>query len=70
MRNKLGSVRRDIIKNKRLTDAETKMIKDEFKTARNEKVNPQADNTETESENDEIFLGFDSEVEAVVLKDC
>ena len=46
------------------------MIEDEFKTARNEKCKPQADNTETELEDNEIFLGSDSEGEAVVLKYC
>ena len=44
--NNLARVRRDIIKNKKPTDAEI-MIKVELKTVRNEKGNPQADNTET-----------------------
>ena len=67
--NNLARVRRDIIKNKKPTDAEI-MIKIELKTVRNEKGNPQADNTETQLECDETFLGFDSEGEAVLLKDC
>ena len=48
-------MRRDIIKRKMFTDAEIILIKDKFKTARNEKGNPQADNTETESEYGEIW---------------
>ena len=67
--NKLLNVRRNII-NKRLTDAETIMIEDSFKAARNEKVNPKADNTETELEGNETFCSFDSEDEAADLKDC
>lgn len=68
--NKLGIVRRDVITSKRLTYAEIIIIKDEFKTVGNEKVNPLADNAETELEDDEIFLSFDGEDKAVVLKDC
>ena len=67
--NKLANVRRDVITSKGLTDAEI-IIKDKFRTARNKKVKPLADNTETELEDDEIFLSFDSEDKAVVLKDC
>ena len=48
-------MRRDIIKRKMFTDAEIILIKDKFKTARNEKGNPQADNIETESEDGEIW---------------
>ena len=39
-----------------------------FKIVRDEEGNPQTNNVETESE-DRIFLGFDKEGEAVVLKD-
>ena len=46
------------------------MIKDKFKTARNEKGKPQVDNTETESKDNEIYLDFDGEGEAVILTDC
>ena len=67
--NNLARVRWDIIINKKPTEAEI-MIKVELKTVRNEKGNPQADNMETQLEYDETFLGFDSEGEAVVLKDC
>ena len=68
--NKLVILRRDAIKNKRLTDNEITMIEDKFKTARNEKGKPQVDNTETESKDNEIYLDFDGEGEAVILKDC
>ena len=58
-----------IIKNKRISDAKIIMIKDEFKIVRNKKVNPQTDKIKVESEDDELFLGFGSEGEAVVLRD-
>ena len=32
--------------------------------------NPHGENTETESEDNEIFVGFDGDREAVVLKEC
>lgn len=43
------------------------MIKDEFRIVRNKKGNPQTDKIKVESEDDELFLSFDSE--AVVLRD-
>lgn len=46
------------------------MIRNDLKIVRNEKGNPQSDNAETESEDDKIFLGFESEGKAVALKDC
>lgn len=56
-----------IIKNKRISDAKIIMIKDEFRIVRNKKGNPQTDKIKVESEDDELFLSFDSE--AVVLRD-
>lgn len=58
--NKLANRRRDI-KNKKVTDAERAMTEDEFKTAWNEKCKLLADNTETESDDNETFLGSDNE---------
>ena len=70
--NKLANVRRDVMKKKRLTDAELQKIKNEVKTVikkikENVVVTEQA---ESESEDKEIFVGFDSEREPVMLKEC
>lgn len=45
------------------------MIKNELKTARNKRGDPQAINMETESEDNGIVVGFDSEGHAAILKD-
>lgn len=45
------------------------MIKNELKTARNKRGDPQANNMETESEDNGTVLGFDSEGHAAILKD-
>ena len=41
------------------------MIRNDQKIVRNQKGIPQSDSKETESEEDEIFLGFDSEGKAI-----
>ena len=45
------------------------MIKNELKTARNKRGDPQANNMEIESEDNGIVVGFDSEGHAAILKD-
>ena len=70
--NKLANVRQDVMKKKRLTDAELQEIKNEVKTVikkikENVVVTEQP---ESESEDKEIFVGFDSEGELVMLKEC
>ena len=62
-------MKRDLIKNSRLRDAEITIIKDEFKTARNGKGYLHVGNTETEWEDNETFLGFNGEGKAAVLKE-
>ena len=46
------------------------MIKDKFKTARNEKQNPKACKMGNESEDNEVFLEFDSKDEVGVFNYC
>ena len=68
--NKLANVRRDVMKKKRLTDAELQEIKNEVKTIIkkiNEKV-VVTEEPESESEDDKFFVGFDIEGESVMLR--
>ena len=76
--NKLANVRRDVLHKKRLTEAEINEIKEEVKTIllkvknniEKREENGEKDKIEIESEDEEIFLGFDNDIEAVFLKDC
>ena len=70
--NKLANVRRDIVRKKRLTDAEFPEIKSEVK-AIIKKIKEKVvvtEQPEIESEDKEIFVGFWSEGERVILKEC
>ena len=76
--NKLANVRRDVLHKKRLTEAEINGIKEQVKAIvlkiknniETRKECGEKYTIEIESENEEIFLGFDTDGEAVVLKDC
>ena len=75
--NKLANIRRDILKKKRISDAEIYEIKEEVKTIikkikndlriRDGQTKVKKDK---ESDDEEIFLGFDDDGEAVMLKQC
>ena len=75
--NKLANVRRDVLHEKRLTESkinenkEVKAIISKIKnnTEKREEYG-EKDTIEIESEDEEIFLGFHSDGEAVVLKNC
>ena len=75
---KLANVRRDVLHKKRLTEVEINEIKEVVKGIVSKIKNNiekrveygEKDTIETESEDEEIFLGFDSDGEAVVLKNC
>ena len=76
--NKLSSVRKDILHKKRLMEVEINKIKEEVKPAvskignnvENREEYGEKDTIKIESEDEEILLGFDSDGEAVVRKDC
>ena len=75
---KLANVRRDVLHKKRLTEVEINEIKEVVKGIVSKIKNNiekrveygEKDTIEIESEDEEIFLGFDSDGEAVVLKNC
>ena len=69
---KLTNLRRDVMKKKRLTDAELHKTKNKVKTVIKkikEKI-VAIEQPESESEDKEIFLGCDSEGEPVILIEC
>ena len=67
--NKLVNERRDVMKKKRLTEAELQEIKNEVKTIiKKIKKNLYYWATWKWIRNEEIFLGFDTEREPVMLK--
>ena len=76
--NKLANVRKDVLHEKRLTESEINENKEEVIAIVSKIKNNiekreeygEKDTTEIESEDEEIFLGFDSDGEAVVLKNC
>ena len=76
--NKLANVRRDVLNKKRLTEVEINGIKEEVKAVlwkiknniEKREEYGEKEKIEVESEDEEIFLGFDSDGEVVVLKDC
>ena len=70
--NKLANVRRDVMKKKRLKDAKHQEIKNEFKTVI-KKIKEKfavTEQPESESEDEDIFIGFDGERKSVMLKEC
>ena len=70
--NKSANVRRDVMKKNKITDAELHEIKNEAKTII-KKIKEKlvaTEQPESESENEEILVGFDTEGEPVMLKEC
>ena len=63
--NKLANVRQDVMKEKRLTEANFR----KEKQVKTEKV-VVTKQPESELEGEEIFVGFDSEGKPVILKEC